>query len=109
MKVGIDTPFRIGDLGTTIDDLKIVSVAVDPASIAAGAVANTDVALPAGTAPGGSRVFLEAPDTLEAGLVCLSASIPSVDVLRLRIYNPTAGAIDGASRTWRALVITFPS
>jgi hypothetical protein len=108
VRFGVDTPIRLGDLGTTFDDLKFASVSVDPASLAAGAAANTDVALPAGTAPVGSRVFVEAPATLEAGLVLLSASIPAADTLRLRLYNPTAAAIDGAARTWHALIVTFP-
>ena len=106
MKFGTGN-FRLGADGTVLGDLKVVTVNVNPASLAAAAVANTDVALPAGTAPAGSRVLgFEAPDTLEAALVPMSVSIPAADMARFRLYNPSAGAVDGAAKDWRILVLT---
>jgi len=37
---------------------------------------------------------------LEAGLVPVAAYVPAANTLRIRLYNPTAAAIDGVSRTW---------
>lgn len=72
-------------------------VAVNPASIAAGAQANTDVAVAGLVA--GDVVLVQPPATLE-NLVVMSATVPATGTLRIRLFNPTAGAIDGASLTW---------
>jgi hypothetical protein len=80
---------------------KYGEVAVNPPNILAGARADVVVALPAGTAPLGTEgVIVQAPPTLEAGLVAQKAWISAIDTLTITIYNPTAGAIDGAALNW---------
>jgi len=73
-------------------------VSVDPPSIAAGASANVDVTVPYLSV--GDKVIVECADDLEAGLVPQAAWVPSTGTLRIRLYNPTAAAIDGAARSW---------
>lgn len=85
---------------------KYGEVAVNPANLGAGAAAETQVALPAGTAAAGDLVFVQPPFDLEAGLVCLGARISAADTLQIRLYNPTAAAIDGAQKTWTYYVVT---
>jgi hypothetical protein len=80
----------------------VVSVSVDPPSIPAGQAANVNVTVP-GVAVG-DDVLAIPPDTLEAGLVPQAASVPAADTIRVRLYNPTAAAIDGAARTWRFII-----
>lgn len=89
-----------------LNKIKYGEVAVNPANVGAGAVLNVDVALPAGTAAVGDLVFVAPPIALEAGLVAQAASIPVADTLRIRLYNPTAGGIDGANLTWTYLLLT---
>jgi len=78
-------------------------VTVDPPSIAAGASANVDVTLTGLTTS--HRVLAMCQSDLEAGLVPQAAYCPAANTLRLRLYNPTAAAIDGTARPW--LVIAW--
>lgn len=73
------------------------TVAIDPPSIGAGAVGTVSVTIAGVKAT--DIVSLEAPATLEAGLIPKTwrAKTNGVD---LDILNYTGGAIDGASRTW---------
>jgi len=81
-----------------LKDLKMGTVAVDPASIAAGASGNTDVTVTGLTTS--HKVIAMCQDALEAGLCPQAAYVPAADTLRIRLFNPTAAAIDGASRSW---------
>jgi len=74
------------------------TVAVDPPSIAAGAAANVDVTVTGLETT--DRVLVVCTEDLEAGLVPIAAYVPSANTLRIRLYNPTAAAIDGVSRIW---------
>jgi hypothetical protein len=74
------------------------TVTVDPPSIGAGASANVDVSVPYLSV--GDKVTVQCGDELEAGLVPQAAFVPSSGTLRIRLYNPTAAAIDGAARPW---------
>ncbi len=76
----------------------IFTVTIDPPSIAAGGAVNVDVPV-AGLAVA-EKIVAIPPDTLEAGLVFITAGVPAAGTLRVRLYNPTAAAIDGAARTW---------
>jgi len=78
--------------------LKIGTVTVDPPSIAAGASANVDVTVSDLTTD--HKVIVMCQSDLEVGLVPQAAYVPTANTLRIRIYNPTASAIDGAARTW---------
>jgi len=74
------------------------TVAVDPASIGAGASGNTDVTVNGLTTA--HKVVAMCQEDLEVGLVPQAAYCSAVNTLRIRLYNPTAAAIDGASRSW---------
>lgn len=87
-------------------------VVVDPGNLNAGAEIEVQVALPAGEAPKGNElVFVQPPadGSLEAGLVPLGARISGADTLRIKLRNVSAGAIDGAAKTWTYLVIDIPN
>jgi len=45
-------------------------------------------------------VLVMCQSDLEAGLVPQAAYVPADGTLRIRLYNPTAAAIDGAARDW---------
>jgi len=77
---------------------KIGTVSIDPPSIGAGASANVDVAVSGLTTS--HRVVAMCQSDLEAGLVPQAAYVPAADTLRIRLYNPTAAAIDGVARDW---------
>jgi hypothetical protein len=74
------------------------TVSVNPASINGGAVGTTDVTVAGLTTA--HRVIVSCAGALEVGLVPQGASIPSANTLRVRLYNPTGGAVDGAALTW---------
>lgn len=82
---------------------RIVAADVDPAAVAAGAVANVDVNV-AGLNLGYSVVAFP-PVDLEAGLVPQAVDVVDTGAgalrIRQRIYNPSAAAVDGISRRWR--------
>ena len=72
-----------------------LQLAVDPPNIGAVGAANVDIA-----APGvkiGDVVVAQPPATLEAGLCPQGATVVAADSIRLRITNPSAAGIDGAS------------
>lgn len=79
-------------------------IAVNPANLAAGAAAQTAVALPSGSiGANGDLIFVQPPADLEAGLVPMGAVISGGNI-QVRLYNPTAAGIDGASKTWTYLI-----
>jgi hypothetical protein len=96
--------FGLHPLGALVEEWnkdKYGEVAVNPPNLVAGARADVVVALPAGTAPLGTEGVLVMPNAaLEAGLVMQKAWISAVDQLTITVYNPTAGAIDGAALNW---------
>lgn len=88
----------LGQLTVGIPGLRAVTVTVDPPSIGAGTAANVDVAVPVDATD--QVVGWNAPDTLEAGLVPLAVGVAAANTIRIRLYNPTTAAIDGAARAW---------
>lgn len=87
---------------------RYVAADVDPASIAAGAVANVDVNVNGLNL--GYSVVAFPPIDLEAGLVPQAVDVVDVGAgvlrIRQRIYNPSAAAVDGASKRWRWALIS---
>ncbi len=80
-----------------------LQLAVDPPNIGAVAAANVDIAAPGVNI--GDVVIPEPPATLEAGLCPQGATVVAKDSIRLRITNPSAGAIDGANLLWNFTII----
>lgn len=80
------------------------AIAVDPANILAGAIANVDIVVGVGNVKVGDFIDGQPPDTLEAGLIPIAFTCPVDGTVRIRLFNSTAGAIDGASRNWNFMV-----
>jgi len=100
-KDAVDGAFHIKDGSVPhgkLKDFRIGVVSVDPPSIAAGASANVDIAVTGLTTS--HRVLVMCQSDLEAGLVPQAAYVPTDGTLRIRLYNPTAAAIDGVARDW---------
>lgn len=74
------------------------SVAVDPASLAANTSAETAVTILGLQA--GDFIMFDVPASLEAGLAFSGCRVSAANTAQIRLSNLTAGAIDGASRTW---------
>lgn len=79
------------------------SAAVDPASLAAGAAAETDVSIAGVKA--GSCILVQPPSDLNAGIVSLGARCAADGTVKLRLLNTTSGAVDVASKTWTFVVV----
>lgn len=80
------------------------TVTIDPASLAAGASADTSVTITGVVA--GDTVVLNPPAAgLTAGLHITGVWVSAADTVKVRIYNSTGGALDQASDTWNYLVI----
>jgi hypothetical protein len=81
------------------------TVAIDPASLGAGAKASSTATV-VGLDP--TTCFLvqfTPPAALETGLVPIAARVSATDTIQVDLYNPTAAPIDGASRSWEYLII----
>lgn len=83
-------------------DSKRLTAAVDPASLATDAVANTQITLTGAATT--DDVIAIPPVDLEAGLVCQSAWVSGANTVQVRIQNVSAGTVDGASKTWAFIV-----
>lgn len=79
---------------------KTGTVNVDPVNISAGASLETAVNI-TGVAVGDIVIF-EPPASLESGLSaeCIGR-VSAANTVQIRLTNATAGAINGAQRTWR--------
>jgi hypothetical protein len=80
----------------------LISVSVNPASLGAGTVANTTVAH--ADIRANDLVVPIPPPALEAGVVIQGCHSVQNGQFSLRLYNPTAGAVDPAAATWQFLV-----
>lgn len=78
------------------------TAAVDPASIGAGAAGTASISITGLQAT--DIVVLEPPSALEAGLV-YRGCVVAAGAVTILLTNPTAGSVDGTSRTWTYKVI----
>jgi hypothetical protein len=93
----------IGASGTGISAIIHGTVNVDPPSIPGSTSATFTVTITGATV--GDRIFLTPPDTIEGELVYQGAAVTAADTVTIRLYNWTAGAVDGAALTWSYLII----
>ena len=84
---------------TTLKRITTGTVSVDPGSIAAQTRGSVSVTV-TGTAVG-DIIVLEPPSTLEGGLAYAGCEITGANTVRVDIANISAGAIDGASLSWK--------
>lgn len=82
--------------------VRVVTATVDPPLIGAVGAANVDITTIVVETT--DRVIGIPPATLEAGLCPQGVTVPSVNVVRVRITNPTAAGIDGAALVWTFLI-----
>lgn len=86
--------------GTTIKKIVSGAVNLDPASIPAATKGSVAFALEGAVA--GDIVVMMPPLTLEATLLPVGVNVAGGTVT-VYLYNPTGGAVDGASRAWHYL------
>lgn len=87
-----------GIKGGNIFAFGVVDVVFDPASVATITTAEQAMTV-TGVKPG-DIVFVTKP-TLTAGLAVAGARVSAADTVQVTFVNPTAGAIDAASETYR--------
>jgi hypothetical protein len=100
-----DTGLRVGTGGTHTDLIVSATGTVDYGSIAAGAEATLTITV-TGAATGDS-VSLGWGAVLPDGIVVKQYWVSASNTVSIRVRNETAGAIDPASQTVRATVISF--
>lgn len=81
-----------------LKDFLMGTVSIDPPSIAAGAATNVTATVAGLTTS--HKVLVCCQADLEAGLVPVAAYASAANTLTIRLFNPTAAAIDGASKAW---------
>lgn len=90
--------FQPGTSTVALTQIMSGTVSVNPASIAAASTGDTTVTI-TGVASG-DVVVMNPPDALEAGLAFGGCWVSAADSVKVRLVNPTAGAVDGAARNW---------
>jgi hypothetical protein len=96
--------FIAGSDGTTITKILKGTVAIDIASLAAAAEADTEVTI-AGAATGDVVIMCPPAAGLTAGMVLGGAWVSAANTVQIRIANASAGTVDEASGTWSYLII----
>lgn len=87
---------------TLVNEVLNGTATIDPASIAAGATATASITVT--SAALGDYVIIAPPYSLQ-GLVA-TAYVSAADTVTAVLYNPTAAAIDLASGSWKAKVLS---
>jgi hypothetical protein len=90
--------------GVDFTKLLTATATLDFASIAAGATAELTITVTG--AATGDFVILAAPSGIEAGLMW-TGFVSAADTVKIRLHNTTGGAVDPASASWKATVMTF--
>jgi hypothetical protein len=95
----------VGAEGTQLSKLRMGTIAIDPPSVASVSRGAATATLTG--AKVGDVVVLLPPAALNDDLVFCGADVTADDTLTAYLYNPTGGAIDDSSRTWRYLWLDF--
>lgn len=95
--------FQAGANGSTVSFIKKGQVTIDIASISAGAVVESTVTITGAVA--GDTVILNPPAALEANVCYVGCFVSAADTVKMRVFNPTGGAIDPASASWEYCII----
>ena len=86
-----------------LTDVKFGKVSVDPPSIGATTSATLTVTLPCTTA---DMIILIPPSDIEPELIFQGADITAANTVTIRLYNYSAGAIDGAPKDWTYILLS---
>jgi hypothetical protein len=89
-----------GILGGNVRAIGILSVTIDPASVATITTAEQTFTVP-GLALGDFVVASKPTNT--AGLGVSSCRVSAANTLAIQFVNPTAGSVDAASEVWNVL------
>lgn len=81
-----------------IEGVQTGTVALDPPSIAATSRGTVTFTL-TGAATGDAIIMLP-PSDLEDDLLYVGAAVTAANTVTVYLYNPTAAALDGVSKTW---------
>lgn len=80
------------------------TISLDPGLIGANSGATLTFTIPSTVAGVGDLIFMNPPNTIEAGLIYQGAAVTSVvapnATVTVRLYNATSAGIDGAALTW---------
>lgn len=93
----------VGTGGTSIAKILVGTVAYNPADLASATLREDDITI-VGLAVG-DLIFFNVPASLESGLLFVGCRVKTTDTAAVRIYNPTGGAVNGASLTWSYIII----
>jgi len=94
-----DVDIRAGTISyDRLKNFMMGTVNVDPPSIGAGAA--TDVTATVTGLTTGHKVLVSCQGALEVGLVPQGARASAANTLAIRLYNPTAAAVDGTTKEW---------
>lgn len=91
-----------GIIGGNVRAISIVTVTINPASVATITTAEQTFTVPGLVV--GDMVFANKP-SLTTGLGVANARVSAANTLALTFVNPTAGAIDAASEVWSILCV----
>lgn len=94
----VSSSVNIGS-GGALTFVKLGSVAIDLASISAGAILEATVTITGAAA--GDSVVMNPPATLAAGLGVVGCYVSAANTVKLRVFNSTGAPIDEASASWK--------
>lgn len=94
---------QVGSSGTTLTQITKGTITVDPASLAADAVADTDVTLTGAATT--DVIIVHPPGDLTADLEYVGSWISAANTVTIRLKNNSGGAIDEASAAWNFVLI----
>lgn len=89
--------------GSKIVGMKLVTAAVNPGSINTLSKLGTAITL-TGVAVGDVVIAIP-PSDLEDDLVPAGCVVTGANTATVYLYNPSAGSVDGASKTWSFLIV----
>jgi hypothetical protein len=89
--------------GTPITKIVKGTVAIDPASVAANAVADQTFTLTGAVV--GDTLILNPPSGINAGLAVLEYYVSAANQITIRFHNTTGSPIDQASGNWTYCLI----
>lgn len=90
-----------GIIGGNIFSMTMLTATVDLGSVAANTTEEETATV--NGVQSGDFVIAEKP-TLEAGLLIGTCRVSAADTVKIQVSNPTGGAIDAASESWRFIV-----
>lgn len=92
------------EVGTDFHGVFYVDVTLDAASLAAGTAVDTAVTVPGVLLSNDTCIAVQMPAAINGGFVVERAAVTANNVVTVRFFNTTAGALDPASGTYRFII-----